>query len=141
MPLELSSSCRRAHRGSYDPNAVYFIPYSYFSHEIALGGARDLPRDFYGTATLRYEHRDYDQSAHIAAPNGTPSYYRHRRDDRFGIDVAVRHPIALGFDVELAYSFVVNGSTIDNTRATTPLDYDDKNYTKHVVQLDFGFVY
>ncbi|HEY2746196.1 MAG TPA: hypothetical protein VGL86_16290, partial [Polyangia bacterium] len=127
--------------GSFDPNAVYFIPYSYFSHEVALTGARDLPRDFYGSSALRYEYRDYDSSSHIAAPNGTPSYYRVRRDNRFTLDLALRHPIAHGFDVELAYSFVVNVSTIDNTRATTPLDYDDKSYTKHVVQLDFGFVY
>ena len=127
--------------GSYDPNAVYFIPYSYFSHELSLGAARDLPRDFYGTASVRYEHRDYDSSAHIAAPNGTPSYYRVRRDNRVALDLALRHPIALGFDVELAYTFIVNRSTIDNTRASTPLDYDDKNYTKQVIQLDFGFVY
>ena len=131
----------RAAVGSFDPNDVYFIPYSYYSHEVALAGARDLSRDFNGSATLRYEHRDYDQSAHIAAPNGTPSYYRHRRDDRFGIDVAVHHPVALGFDLELAYTFVVNHSTIDNTRATTPLDYDDKSYTKHVVTVALGFVY
>ncbi|MCA1664253.1 MAG: hypothetical protein LC659_08295, partial [Myxococcales bacterium] len=131
----------RAAAGTFDPNDVYFIPYSYYSHEVALGGARDLSRDFYGTTSLRYEHRDYDQSAHIAAPNGTPSYYRHRRDDRFAVDVAVHHPIALGFDLELAYTFVVNHSTIDNTRASTPLDYDDKSYTKHVVTLAVGFVY
>ena len=55
--------------------------------------------------------------------------------------MTVRHPIAYGFDVELGYSLVVNHSTIDNTRAATPLDYDDKSYVKHVVQLDFGFVY
>jgi tetratricopeptide (TPR) repeat protein len=127
--------------GSYDPNSVYFIPYSYFGHELALGGARDLPHEFYGTATVRYEHRDYDGSSHIAAPNGTPSYYRVRKDNRFGVDLALRHPIAHGFDVELAYSLLVNRSTIDNTRPSTALDYDDKNYVKHVVQLDFGFVY
>ena len=131
----------QAQPGSFDPNSIYFIPYSYFGHEVALGAARDLPRDFYGTATVRYEHRDYDSSAHIAAPNGTPSYYRVRKDDRFALDVALRHPIALGFDVELAYTFIVNRSTIDNTRASTPLDYDDKSYTKQVIQLDFGFVY
>ncbi len=127
--------------GSFDPNSVYFIPYSYFSQEVALTGARDLPRDFYGSTALRYEYRDYDQSSHIAAPNGTPSYYRLRRDNRFTVDLSLRHPIANGFDIELAYSFVVNVSTINNTRASTPLDYDDKSYTKHVVQLDFGFVY
>jgi tetratricopeptide (TPR) repeat protein len=127
--------------GSFDPNSVYFIPYSYFGHEASLSGARDLPRDFFGTATLRYERREYDESAHIAAPNGTPSYYRPRRDDRYGVDVSMRHPIAYGFDVDLAYTLVVNRSTIDNTHATTPLDYDDKNYVKQVIQLDFSFVY
>ena len=127
--------------GSYDPNEVYFIPYSYFSHEVALGAARDLPHQFYGSTALRYEYRDYDEPSHVAAPNGTPFYYRHRRDNRFELDVGVRHPIAYGFDVELAYSFAVNVSTIDNTRPSTPLDYDDKNYTKHVIQLDFGFEY
>ncbi len=131
----------RAAAGSFDPNSVYFIPYSYFSHEVSLAAARNLPRDFYGTASLHYEHRDYDQSAHISAPNGTPSYYRPRRDDRFAVDVALRHPIAYGFDIELAYTLVVNRSTIDNTRASTPLDYDDKNYVKNVILLDFGFVY
>jgi tetratricopeptide (TPR) repeat protein len=127
--------------GSYDPNAVYFIPYSNFSHEVSLGMTRELPRDFRGTATARYEHRDYPQSSHIAAPNGTPSYYRLRRDDRFGLDLAMRHPIGAGFDVELAYTFILNHSTIDNTRPSTPLDYDDKSYTKHMIQLGFGYVY
>ena len=102
---------------------------------------RDLPGQFYGTTALRYEYRNYDQASHIAAPNGTPSYYRHRRDNRFELDIGMRHPIAYGFDVELAYSFAVNVSTIDNTRPSTPLDYDDKNYTKHVIELNFGFVY
>ncbi|HEX8952764.1 MAG TPA: hypothetical protein VF945_13000, partial [Polyangia bacterium] len=131
----------RAALGTFDPNAVYFIPYSYFSHEVALGATRDLPRAFLGSVALRYEHRDYDQAAHIAAPNGTPSYYRVRRDDHVAIDVSLRHPIALGFDIELAYTLAINHSTIDNTRASTPLDYDDKSYVKQVVQLDFGFVY
>jgi hypothetical protein len=127
--------------GSYDPNAVYFIPYSYFSHEVSLSATRELPRDFRGQATLRYEHRDYADASHIAAPNGMPSYYRLRRDNRFAADLAVRHPIGYGFDVELAYTFIMNRSTIDNTRPSTPLDYDDKSYFKHVIQLDFGFVY
>jgi tetratricopeptide (TPR) repeat protein len=127
--------------GSFDPNEIYFIPYSYYSHEVALTAARDLPRDFYGTATVRYENRDYDQSAHVATPSGTPFYYRHRRDDRVTVDVSLRHPIGHGFDLGLGYTLIVNRSTIDNTRATTALDYDDKNYLKHVVQLDFSFVY
>ena len=127
--------------GSFDPDAVWFIPYSYFSHELTLAGARDLPRDFYASATLGYEHRDYDQAAHLVAPDGTPSNYRLRRDDRFALDLSLRHPIAFGFDVELGYTLVVNRSTIDNTRASTPLDYDDKDYVKQVVQVDFGFVY
>lgn len=127
--------------GSYDPNDVYFIPYSYRSHEVSLASTLELPRDFHGTATLRYEHRDYPDASHIAAPNGTPSYYRLRRDDRFAADFAVRHPIGAGFDIELAYAFIVNHSTIDNTRASTPLDYDDKSYFKHVLQLGFSYVY
>jgi tetratricopeptide (TPR) repeat protein len=131
----------RATVGSFDPNEIYFIPYSYFSHEVTASAARDLPRGMYGTATLRYEHRDYDESAHVATPSGTPFYYRHRRDDRVTVDLAVRHPIGHGFDLGLGYTLIVNRSTIDNTRASTPLDYDDKNYLKHVVQLDFSFVY
>ena len=59
LPLATASSS--------DPNDVYFIPYSYTSHEVALGGARDLPHDFYATATVRYEHRDYDGSANRRA--------------------------------------------------------------------------
>lgn len=127
--------------GSYDPNDVYFIPYSYTSHEISLALIAELPRDFHGSAMLRYEHRDYPDASHIAAPNGIQSYYRVRRDNRFAADIAVRHPIAAGFDIELAYTFIVNRSTIDNTRASTALDYDDKSYFKHVVQLGFGYVY
>ena len=141
MPARPPRSARSRALGSFNPNALYFIPYSYFSHEIAVAGARDLPRQFYGSAALRYEYRDYDQASHILGTNGVLGYFRHRVDNRFTLDVAVRHPIAYGFDIELAYSFVLNGSTIDNTRASTPLDYDDKSYTKHVVQLDFGFVY
>lgn len=128
--------------GSFDPAAVYFIPYSYFGHEISLAAARDLPADFRGMLTLRYEHRRYDGQSYIEPPSGaTKSNLRTRIDDRFGVDLAVRHPIGAGFEIELAYTFIVNRSTIDNSRPSTPLDYDNKNYFKHAIQLAFGFVY
>ena len=132
----------RAKPGSFDPNALYFIPYSYFGHELSLVATRDLPLELRGILSLRYEHRDYDGVSYIQPPAaGARQDVKRRRDDRFGVDLAFRHPIGAGFDVELAYTFIVNRSTIDNTRPSTPLDYDDKSYLKHVIQLDFSFVY
>lgn len=128
--------------GSYDPASVYFIPYSYYGHEVSLAAARDLPAGFRGAVTLRYEHRKYDGPSYIEPPSGaSKSNFRTRIDDRFGADLSMRHPIALGFEIELAYTFIVNRSTIDNSRPPTPLDYDNKNYLKHILQLAFAYVY
>ncbi|HEX4462726.1 MAG TPA: hypothetical protein VIA18_32345, partial [Polyangia bacterium] len=130
--------------GSYDPAAIYHIPYSYFGHELSLTEARDLPWSFHGALTLRYEHRDYVGQSYIGPPAGqttAPFDYRTRRDNRFSADLALRHEIGAGFDVEAAYTFIVNSSTIDNDSPNSTLDYDDKNYLKSVVQLTFGFTY
>ncbi len=130
--------------GSFDPAAIYYIPYSYLGHELSLTESRDLPWGFHGALTLRYEHRDYQGQSYIGPPAGQsgPFFdYRTRRDNRFSADLALRYPIAAGFDVEAAYTFIVNRSTIDNDEPTSTLDYDDKNYLKSVVQLTFGFTY
>jgi hypothetical protein len=129
--------------GSYDPNSIYFIPYSYLGHEASLSLTRDLPFDLRTTLTLRYEHRDYQGDAYIARPSGTvlPGSYAGRIDDRFSADVALRCLLGKYFALEIDYSFILNASTIDNTRPATPLQYDDKSYLRHVVGLEASFLY
>jgi hypothetical protein len=53
----------------------------------------------------------------------------------------MRHPIGKFFEVELAYTFILNRSTINNHDANSPFDFDDKNYMKHVILLNFAFIY
>jgi hypothetical protein len=55
--------------------------------------------------------------------------------------LSLRHALGAGFDVELAYGLVVNRSTIDNTNAAKPPDYDDKNYVKQTIELDLVWSY
>jgi tetratricopeptide (TPR) repeat protein len=129
--------------GSYDPSSVYFIPYSYLGHEASLSVTRDLPIDLRATLTLRYEHRDYQGDAYIERPSGSvlPGSAAARIDDRFSADIAVRYLIGKYFALELDYSFILNASTIDNTRPATPLQYDDKSYLRHVISLEGSFLF
>jgi tetratricopeptide (TPR) repeat protein len=128
--------------GSYDPNSVYFIPYSYLGHEASLAVTRDLPADLRASLTLRYEHRDYQGEAYVEPPSGNRRIdYSARIDDRFSADLAVRYLLGKYFAFELDYSFIFNSSTIDNTRPSTPLHYDDKSYTRHVIGLEASFLY
>jgi tetratricopeptide (TPR) repeat protein len=129
--------------GSYDPNSVYFIPYSYLAHETALSFTRDIPADIRATITLRYAHYDYQGDAFIERPSGSvvPGSFAARVDNRFSADIAVRYLLGKYFAFELTYSFILNASTIDNTRRTTPLQYDDKSYLRHVVGLEGSFLF
>jgi hypothetical protein len=128
--------------GSVASGTVYSIPYSYLSHEVTFTAARDLWLGFHGVLSVRYEHRTYLGDSFILAPQ-PPSMTndRQRIDDRVAVDASLRHAIGAGFAVELAYAVIANVSTIDNTRATTPLDYDDKNYVKQVIELDFSWTH
>jgi tetratricopeptide (TPR) repeat protein len=129
-------------RGLLDAAAVYNIPYSYLGHELQLAVARQLPRNLRLLVNTRFEHRDYTQESSIINPAGTLRYYlRSRVDNRLSAGFGLRWAFARLWELELVYTLIVNRSTIDNTRPATALDYDDKNYIKHILQLELSLVY
>jgi tetratricopeptide (TPR) repeat protein len=114
----------------------YVIPYSYASNEGSLAASSWIGAWLRLAVSGRYEHRDYTKESFIVEPvTMTRSYPRKRVDDRFAIGVGIAHPIDERFDLELAYELTINRSNIDNTNLETPLDYDDKNYDKHTVEV------
>jgi Flp pilus assembly protein TadD len=124
------------------PDATYHIPYSRNSHEVSLVGALDLPLGLRGLLTLRYEHSDYLGQSFIDLPaTGQNQYLRQRVDNRYVVDAALRRTLWGPFDAELAYTLVINRSTIDNTVAQTARDYDNKDYYKHVATLELSYAY
>jgi tetratricopeptide (TPR) repeat protein len=111
----------------------YVIPYSYHSHS-ALGHVElDLPGDLLLSLNGSVEDRPYSHESLIEptllSSGGHPKV---RHDWRYGAGAA----LALGASRQLTlrYDLLVNRSNIDNTRV--PLDYDNKNYTKHVISLE-----
>jgi tetratricopeptide (TPR) repeat protein len=114
----------------------YVIPYSYDSNEGSLAASCWIGAWLRVAASGRYEHREYTKESFIVEPvTMARSYPRKRVDDRFAFGAGIAHPIDERFDLELGYELTVNRSNIDNTNPETPLDYDDKNYTKHTVEV------
>jgi tetratricopeptide (TPR) repeat protein len=120
----------------------YVIPYSYVSNEGALAASAWIGAWLRLGVSGRYEHREYTKESFIFEPATMNRLYpRKRVDDRFALGAAIAHPIDERFDLELAYELTVNQSNIDNTNPATPLDYDDKNYAKHTIEVGFVWRY
>jgi Flp pilus assembly protein TadD len=119
---------------------TYTIPYSYYGNQVSLMGVIDLPWSLHGQLMLRYEHRDYPKESVVFDPiTLTNGHRRLRIDDRFTVDATLRRTLRWGLHVEFAYTLVVNRSTIDFTNPSTPYDYDNKNYFKHVLMLELTY--
>jgi len=120
----------------------YNIPYSYEGHEVRLSARAEPYRDLRLTLDLRYEKQFYSRDSFIrAAQTGVITDRRPREDDRFTVSAVARWYLPKGFDLGLAYTLVVNRSDIDFRNPATALDYDDKNYLKHLVALDGAWRY
>lgn len=123
-------------------DATYTIPYSFSGHEALITGAVNMPWALHAQLTFRYEHRDYPKRSFVFDPIALRyTHLRARVDDRYTLDATLRRPIWGPFDCDLAYTLVVNRSTIDFTNPATPFDYDNKNYFKHVVVVEFSYLY
>lgn len=119
----------------------YVIPYSYESSEVSATTAALLGWKIRGTLILRYEHRNYTEQSYIEAIDFVHKDRRTRIDDRYTVDVSLRRSVARGFEIGVSYTLVVNRSTIDRTNPATQLDYDNKNYQKHIAMLELGWIY
>lgn len=120
----------------------YIIPYSYQGHEARLYAQGDPHRDVRITLDLRYEKLFYAGQSYLRDTQTLMNFYvRTRADDRWTVAALVRWYLPRGFDVAAEYSLVINRSDIDFRNPSTALDYDDKNYLKHVVALDAAWRY
>jgi tetratricopeptide (TPR) repeat protein len=120
--------------GLADP--TYSIPWSYQSHEVGFDGDGDLGAGFHLGFGIRYEHRDYGGQVTITPAPLPGTFHDHRVDDRLTLELQVKHAIGAGFLLRVSLLFLNNWSTIDNTQATSALDFDDKNYNRFVGTLD-----
>ena len=120
----------------------YNIPYSYTGHEVRALAEGDPHRDVRLSLDLRYEKLLYTRDSFIRdALTGVITYRRSRADDRFTASALVRWYLPKGFDLTATYTLVLNRSNIDFRNQATRLDYDDKNYLKHVVGLEAAWRY
>src|SRR5262249_6853423 len=114
----------------------YVIPFSYHS-QAALGHLDlELPGDLLLTVSASVEDRPYSQASTIESATLRPIHAKVRHDRRYGAGAA----LALGAGVHpltLRYDLLVNRSNVDDTRST--LDYDNKNFTKHLVSLEVAY--
>jgi tetratricopeptide (TPR) repeat protein len=115
------------------PGAAYVIPGAYLSHQGTLGWIW-IGERLRGIASASYEYRDYGLPSYIDGSGG-------RTDTKLRIDHEVtlvaqaEWKLRSQYCIALAYSAYINRSTIDNLSAAGALDYDNKNYVKHVVEM------
>jgi tetratricopeptide (TPR) repeat protein len=121
---------------------VYHIPYSYRAHGATAQLSLDLPASLAVGAAFRYEHRTFPQPSFIVDPaTGATTDPRFRVDDRYLAAGFLSWSLRAGFELRAEYSLLVSRSNIDNTSRASPLDYDNRNFLKHVAQLEVAFRY
>jgi tetratricopeptide (TPR) repeat protein len=114
----------------------YQIPYAYRSHAGVGRLDLSLPRHVLLTLGASVEDRPYSKASvlEIIAPvTAAGAYQKVRHDWRYGAGVALSLGGAV-HQISLRYDLIVNRSNLDD--AHNPLDYDNKNFAKHVVSLE-----
>jgi hypothetical protein len=101
-----------------------------------------LPRLNRLLLSLSFERRNYGRDSYIQTlipmmelPPGDQNP-RRRRDHRFGGSLALAVARGISYDITLRYDLIINRSNIDNS--VMSLDYDNKNFAKHVVSLELA---
>jgi hypothetical protein len=116
-------------------DAMYRIPYSFVGNGLVADASGQLPARLQLTVGARYDHRNYlDDIAISPAPRS--GYTRRRVDDRLSFDLALKRDVWRGVELRLSAYVLFSLSTVDNTRAATPYDFDDKNYIRWVGTVD-----
>jgi hypothetical protein len=113
----------------------YFIPYSYVGNDLGLEGDGELGRGFHLGAAFHWEHRNYTGRVAID-PDPITGYHHVRIDDRFASDLWLRRVVVWGIQAQVSLYLLVSRSSIDNTRPTSPYDFDNKNYLRFVGTFD-----
>jgi Flp pilus assembly protein TadD len=126
----------------FAPDAIYQIPYSFLGHEASITARVELPLDLSLAAALVFERRVYGSPSFISVPSASlDTYFRSRIDHRYTAHISLERDLIGSFGIEASYTVIANLSTIDDTNRLTFLDYDDKNYTKQIVQLAIDYTY
>jgi tetratricopeptide (TPR) repeat protein len=125
-----------------DADCVYFIPYDYTSHAVVFRTSVALPQLTRILLSLSFERRNYGRDSFIQTlipmmelPPGD-QHLRRRRDHRFGASLALAVARGTSYDVTARYDVIINRSNIDNS--VMSLDYDNKNFAKHVVTVELA---
>jgi hypothetical protein len=123
-----------------DADCVYVIPYDYTSHAVFLRASVALPRLIRLVLSLSFERRNYGRDSYIQTVNPMMDlppgelHPRRRLDHRFGGSLALAVARGASYDLTARYDLIINRSNIDNS--VSILDYDNKNFAKHVVSLE-----
>ena len=125
-----------------DTDCVYFIPYDYTSLAVFFRTSVALPKLTRLLLSLSFERRNYGRDSYIQTlipmmelPRGD-QHPRRRLDHRFGASLALALARGISYDLTARYDLIINRSNIDNS--VMRLDYDNKNFAKHVVSLELA---
>jgi tetratricopeptide (TPR) repeat protein len=136
LPRSFMSSplCQRA-------GCTYVISYAYRSQALLARVDLELRPDVRLTVAASAEDRPYTSDSFVTFTGGpvgprAPEIYSNlRHDHRFAAGLALVVGRA-DHQLTLRYDLVVNRSNVDDT--VRPMDYDNKNFTKHVVGVELG---
>jgi tetratricopeptide (TPR) repeat protein len=134
----------------------YVIPFGYTSHTLALSFHATPVEIVRAGVSVGVEWRTYasDSYLDVTLPEGLSSQIDHRlrQDVRFFGQAFGTVRVWRTLDLSLTYDFVVNTSNVEDSLFQGPqagclppdfvchqLDYDDKNYTKHVLLFETGY--
>jgi tetratricopeptide (TPR) repeat protein len=120
----------------------YLIPYSYLANEVSLLASRSVGPWLRASLGARYEHRNYSAPSVILDPATQMRFgARTRVDDRLAVPATASLVLGEHLELELFYELSLARSNIDNSAPATPLDYDNKNFVKQVVELGVVWQY
>ena len=119
-------------------SCTYVIPYGYTAHAGLARAAIMLPQMGRLLLSASLENREYASNSYIEVVMGGVSigniYPRRRSDRRYGGGIALALSGGTPYEATVRYDLLISRSNIDNT--VDRLDYDNKNFAKHVVSLE-----
>jgi tetratricopeptide (TPR) repeat protein len=125
--------------------ARYVIPLGYWGPTLGLDAGMDVTAALELGVSAKYEYRTYLEASRIEGP-GLPVLVRRlsekvRADDRYLLGAHARYQLSTAADLGLSldYSLRISRSNVAYERSDPEhaFDYDDRNFTQHVIA--FGF--
>ena len=116
--------------------ATYTIPLAYAGAGPFLATSVSPGADIWLIGYASYDYRQYTNNAEIT---GVPESTKRRIDERTTLEASVDLPVAFDGHLRLVptYTFLLSRSNVavDSTDPYYRFDYDNRNFTQHLVEL------